>query len=273
MNAVLNAIGAVLVGAVSWAPPWLRLGLIALVLAVPSLLLVRATVNRGKVRAAKRRVRADLMGVLLFRREPIVAVKSLLAAFLGSLANLRFVALPMALLLVPFALLFVQLDLRLGHRAFRPGERVVLRAHLADAGDLDGVAVESAEGVVVETPLVRVEDAARDLREVDFRVRITEGPRHVLRLRCGDAVEEKRFAVSDVPAMTFPRRPGPGLPDRLLYPGEPALPAAGPFAAFETVYPTEGASFVWIDWPWWLLFLAFFLLFLFVLRRPLRAEF
>jgi hypothetical protein len=273
VNAVLNAIGAVLVGAVSWAPPWLRLALIAFVLAVPSLLVVRATVNRGKVRAAKGRVRANLMGVLLFRREPFVAIRSLLAAFLGSLANLRFVALPMALLLVPFALLFVQLDLRLGHRAFRPGERVVLRARVAEAKDLDAVEIESADGVVVETPGVRVRDEGLGLLEADFRVRIAEGPRHVLRLRCGDAVEEKRFAVSDGPAMTFPRRPGPGLLDRLLHPGEPPLPARSPFVAFETVCPAEDASFVGIDWPWWLLFLVFFLLFLFVLRRPLRAEF
>ena len=76
-----------------------------------------------------------------------------------------------------------------------------------------------------------------------------------------------------LPFEGFVRARSLDLLDRLLFPGEPGLPAGNPFVAFETVYPAEGAGFLGIDWPWWLLFLVFFLLFLFALRRPLRAEF
>ena len=44
-NAEANAIGAVLVGAVSWAPPWLRLGLIALVVHLLRHRIARVTVG------------------------------------------------------------------------------------------------------------------------------------------------------------------------------------------------------------------------------------
>ncbi len=271
LNAVGNALGALLAGAVAWAPPWLALLLLSLPFTVIGLLVFRWTTPQAKVRRAKARAKAHLLAVLLFRRDPALAAKSLALAFAASLGNLRFLAVPLLVLAVPFGLLFVQIDLRFGYRGFAPGEAGVLRVHLGGGVRADDVTAEGTGGVVVETPGVRVADPARGLSEVDFRVRATAPGRHEVVVGGPGGPWAKRVVVGGCREAVSDVRGRAGFA-ALLAPAERPLPEGGP-AALEIAHPAALVPFLGIDWAWWLLFLVYMVPGLYVLKRPLRVEF
>jgi hypothetical protein len=238
-----------------------------------SLLVFKWTSNQEKIRAAKAPMKAHLLGVLLFRHDLRRVFRSLGMALLLSLANLRFMVVPMAVMIGPLFLIFVQMEFRLGSVGLAPDEATVLRVHLREDASLDDVTLAAPAGVAVETPGVRVANERDGLREVDFRIRgRTEGT-HDLTVTAGDAEVVKTVTVSAGPTLLSPRRPEAGFLDSLLYPIERPVPSEGPVSSVDVAYGVATYPFLGIDWAWWTLFLLFMVLSLFLLKGPMGIDF
>jgi hypothetical protein len=217
-------------------------------------------------------MKGHILGILLFRHDLRMIFRSLGGALGRSLANIRFILVPLAVMIVPLVLLFVQFEMHLGSRGLRPGEASVLRVHLAKADDLNGVALEAPEGVTVETPGVRVKDLSAGLNEVDWRIRAKAEGEHRLVVTAGDEKVEKTVTVRDGPGLVSHLRTASFL-DGLLYPTEPGLPSGGAITRVELRYEPVTYAFLGIDWAWWLLFLVLMIVALFALRGPLGVDF
>ncbi len=101
MNTVFNAIGSVLFGLLSWAGPVIQILVLAVLVAAGSLVVFKWTSNQEKIRASKGPMKAHMLGVLLFRHDLRLLFRSLMASLGRSLANLRFILVPMAVMIVP----------------------------------------------------------------------------------------------------------------------------------------------------------------------------
>ncbi|MEN8149648.1 MAG: hypothetical protein ABFS86_07480 [Planctomycetota bacterium] len=273
MNAFLNFLGRMIFAPFAAVPPVVTILVLAVVVGGLSLLVFKWTSNQEKIRAAKAPMKAHLLGILLFRHDLKMVFRSLGSALLISVANIRFMFVPMLVMIGPLFLVFVQMEFRLGSAPLPVGGSTVLRVHLDEDASLDDVSVEGVEGASVSTVGIRVADEKEGLREVDFRIRGEQSGVHDLVIRAAGAEVVKTIAVGDGATVVSPRRPGPDFLDSLLYPIESPVPADGPVTAVEVVHDVATYPFLSIDWAWWTLFLVFMILSLFVLKGPMGIDF
>lgn len=273
MNAILDAIGDAIFAPVAWLGPVGAILVLAVLVAAGSLVVFKRTSDQEKIRRGKGPMKAHLLGVFLFRHDLRLVLRSLLASFRGSFTNLRFLALPMAVMIVPLVVIFVQMDLRLGRAGLAPDATTVLRVHVRPGADLDGISLSAPDGVMVETPGVRVRDRVRDLWEVDWRLRAVAPGEHDLVIRTAKGEVTKRVSVGAGLRPVSPVRGTASLGAALFTPGEPALPGDGDVTKIELAYPEATYAFLGIDWAWWTLFLVAMVLALYALRGPLGVDF
>lgn len=273
MNKILDAIGDALFAPVSWLGPVGAILVLAVLVAAGSLVVFKWTSDQEKIRRGKGPMKAHLLGIFLFRHDLRLVFRSLFAALRGSLANLRFLALPMAVMIVPLIVIFAQMELRLGSTGLSPDAATVLRVHVRPGADLGAVEIDAPDGVKVETPGVRVRDRVRDLNEVDWRIRGVTAGDHDLVVRTAKGEVRKSVSVGPGLRPVSPVREKASVGAALFTPGEPALPGDGDVTKIELAYPAATYAFLGIDWAWWTLFLVAMVLALYALRGPLGVDF
>ena len=99
----------------------------AVLIASLGLLVFRLTSNQEGIRRGKAKMKAGMLGVLIFRHDLRQMFIEMGRSLLASLANLRFLIVPMLVMFLPLWFLFEYLDLRLGFRPLRVGESAVVR--------------------------------------------------------------------------------------------------------------------------------------------------
>lgn len=223
----------------------------ALLLAAFSLLVFKFTSNQEGIKRGKAQMKAGMLGVLLFRHDLRRMLHEMIGSLLYSLANLRFLLLPMLVMILPLWGLFEYLDLRLGYRPLRVGESAVLRVH----GLSKGVELRAPVGISVTSPGVRIPA----LREVDFRIRVDAPGEHVVDVLVGSEVLGKRVCAAP-PLSLLPAR-------------EEKPDGRTQIDRIELAYEPVTYEFFGIEWAWWLLLIVFMLPALFALRRPFGVDF
>ena len=237
-------------------------------------LLFRYTSNQKALGDVADKVRANLLAMRLFKDELAVTLRC--QCELMKAAGMRFwYALPaFVVMLIPFVLLLVQLALRYEHRPLRVGEAALVRLDLSPEAwsKFRDAQLVAPAGVTVETP------ALRDKREhaIYWRIRPQSAGVSQLRWELGQGAIEKRLTVSDDSGrlcIVSDLRPGRNFWDRLLYPGERALPADSPAQGIAIDYPARTTPMFGVDVPWWLTFLIASILIAFLLRPVLKVRF
>ncbi len=209
--------------------------------------------DQERIRAVRDRIRGNLLGVRLFRRDPGVVLR-LQGRILGDTWRfLRLAAVPMLVLAAPLALVMAQLHLRFAARALAPGEAAVVTAVVRDASLLEGpLKLATPPGVTVETPPVRV----RAAREVSWRVRLERPGHHRLRVQVGNRMVVKTLVGGAGWGSVPQRRTGEGLLRALLAPGEPTIPRGSGIESVEVAHPRLDLRLFGVALDWWIAFLG-----------------
>ncbi len=277
INAFLTrATDVVLAPAASW-PPLLVLLMLAAVCGAAATWVFGRTSSQRRLAAASDRARAELLGMKLFRDDVRVVLRCQWGLLKAVGARLLLALPPLVVLAPPFAVILCQLALRYEHRPLVAGESVVVELGIVPEAWPAGreAVLEVPPGVAVETP------ALRDGREhaVWWRLRVESAPNEgagPLHVRLGEERLEKSLTVAADPARlgaVSRRRAGPGFRDRLLHPGEHALPRGSIARSIIVHYPQRTTAVLGVDPPWWLTFLVAALAAGLVARPFLRVRF
>ena len=247
------------------------LGALTLVSAVSGVILIfafRYTSRPKAIRTARKRVQAHLLAVRLYQDDLGIVFRSQ-ARMLGALGTyMANMLLPFLVILAPFAIVFAQLDARYATRALRPGEVAVVKAMTAGDG-VAGWSLETGEGLVVETPPVRIPVR----REVAWRVRAGRPGSYRLAMVSNGARVEKEVRVADHVVGAAPRRAVPGLDALLFAPVEPAIDPATGLRAIELRYPELPLEVAGTSLHWIVVFLVVSAAVALALKRRVGAEF
>jgi hypothetical protein len=226
-------------------PGWVGLFALGVLFGVAALVAMKYTTNPKRVTAFKDRSQGHILAIKLFRDSFGVVIGSLVKAILWSGGYLAEQFKPMLLLLVPFALLFAQMEMRLGLRPLEVGKEVLVTVEV-DAARVPGldVAVELSAGVVQARPAVREPSKSR----VVLALVPTTAGRHEVRFRVGSEVQVKTFDAGDLPGLprVSPVRSA-DFWDQLLYPSEPGLSAASAFRRISYALPVRPLPFLGLD--------------------------
>lgn len=254
--------------ALAWAPfdrlpPWVGLLVLGVAFGVVALLAMKWCTNQKRVERFKSRYQGHILAIKLFRDSFTVVVGSLVktlgwvGCYLGEMFK------PMVVMLIPFALLFAQLQMRLGMRPIDVGKPVLVKV------DLKPSKVAALDAAVDLDLPPGVELAAKPVHEPrEHRVVLSlvakEAGVHVLRFRHGGETVEKTLHAGDLPGapMVSPMRSDDFL-DLVLYPSEPAFGDASAFEKIELAYPVRPLPTFGLDLSFgaeWGLMLVFVLL-------------
>ena len=250
-------------------PPLLILAIFAVIAAVFTLLVFRWTSNQKAIRRAKDQIGAHVLEIRLFPDQLSVVARAYFT-LLGSLfAYLRHVLRPAVVLLVPFSILFVQMEAYFEHTPIPSGENFLMRASVVEEKDLSGVELALPPGISLTAPAVHI---APD-REVDWRLRAEAAGDFEVRVHCAGGEYTKRIVVGKgLERVNSERRRG-GLWETLISQGERPLPENGLLEKIEAQYPARSIAV----WKWglnWIVpFLVLMLIAALALKDLLRTEF
>jgi len=231
--------------------PLVGLTLVAFLAAIFILVVYKKTSNQKGIEAAKEKIWAGIFEVRLFNDD----LRAILRAQGGILRhNLSYLGLsfvPLLWMIVPFLLLFAQLQFHYGYSGLEPGQTTILKVALQSSGDggetdRPNIALELPEGIVAETPAVWIPA----VNEMDWRLRVEEAGEHEITLRAADGQAYTKSVVSsDRTERRSLIRPGGSFIDLLLYPAEEALPKSAPIKSISIDYPPSGLGEVgWMIW-------------------------
>jgi len=224
--------------------------------------------NQEEIRTVRNRVRGNMLAVRLYR-DSIPVVGALQVRILrDTLTYLKYSLVPLPVLLVPFLLILIQLDLHLTVRPLRPGESALVKAKFSTAiGPQDHVSLETPREVKVETPPVRIVA----LKEVVWRIRAEEPTRAFMTLHWGDRTIQKEVIVGDDQGAVSALRTG-NLTEVLFNPGEPPIQGSTAIESIRVDYPSRDFSLFGWNIHWMILFFVFCMVFAFALKGVVGVE-
>lgn len=252
------------------APPVIGLGAMSLATGILMLLTVRYTSNQKGIRAAKEKIKAHLLGIRLFKDDPVLVVGAQKEIARATLAYVKYALPPFAVMLLPFIILLLQLNLYFGYHPLRPGESTIVAVRLREQlpwSDMP-VRLDVPQGLVVETPALRMAEE----REVAWRVRATQGGRFDLAVQLAGQEFRKAVWVTDRLVRVIPTRRRASLLARVFAPGEVPLPSDALVEVITVGYRPRAFSVVGWEIPWFILFLGLSLGSGYLLHGVFRVE-
>jgi len=239
---LINQLATGLFGLIAW-PLWgmgamALLVVISLLSALMALVIIGRFSNQEAIHKVRNRIRGNMLAVCLFQDSVPVVLDLQLRIIRDTLTYLRYSLISFPILMVPFLLILIQLDLHLTARELRPGESAVVKARFSRTlQPEDRVSLESPGGITVETPPVKL--AAQ--REVAWRIRAEAPTRDVLTLHWGDERIEKEILVGSEGGAVSSLRAG-NLMGMLLNPGEAPIQGSLEVESVQINYPSRVLS-------------------------------
>lgn len=240
-------------------------GLVAALL----LLVFRRVADQRRLRLAKDRMQAALLGLALFRHDTGVMFGEEGRLIGGALDYLRAGLTPLAFVVIPMIVLIAELDLTYGRRALALGESAILTAQTGDADVLMAAQLTSGYGLRAETPALRIPQRG----EVCWRIRAEAVGSHVLSIQIGDQSYSKVVAVARAgDCMRISPTRARTAWAVLLDSREPPLPADSGLRRVSVGYPRARVGVGPGSVHWLVLFLAATMIWGVALKGPLRVE-
>ena len=224
--------------------------------------------NQEAIRTVRNRIRGNMLAVRLYRDNVPVVVTLQGRIIRDTLTYLKYSLVPLPVLLIPFLLILIQLDLHLEVRPLRPGESAVVKAKFSSAvGPQEHLTLETPREVRVETPPVRI----AELKEVAWRIRALEPTRDFMTIRWGDRTVQKEIIVGDAGGAVSALRSG-SITEVVLNPGEPPIQSSAAIESIRVDYPGRDLSLLGWNIHWVILFFVFCTVFGFALKGVLGVE-
>jgi uncharacterized membrane protein (DUF106 family) len=272
---VVNLVVGGLVGAVLWPfrglSPWFGLTAVSLLTALLMLEVYKLTSNQAAIRRAKDRIKAHLLELRLYKDNMRVTVRAQAAILRANLAYMGANLKPLAVMIIPLVLILAQLSLWYDRAPLAPGQETLVKIKFDEAVDpltLD-LALEPPPGIEVTSPAVRIADE----HEAVWRLKaVSPGPARLV-VRIGRLTVDKTVTVGggDLTRVSALASRG-DFWKRLLYPGEPPLPANTPVRSVEVLYPAANLAAFGVRIHWLVAYLVLSIVFGFALKGVFRVE-
>lgn len=257
MLAAVNDVMTTAVDAWLWPfrsfPPVVQFCALALPVTALALVVYRYASDQAGIRRTKDMLKAYLLEVRLFRDDLPVTLRAQGQILKYSVLYARYALLPLAIMIVPIALILIQVESRYAFRPLEPDESTIVAVTLnspRSVTELNAALIPSA-GVRCETPPLRLEDEQRIL----WRVRAEARGEHELRVRIGDELFAKKIVVGESGALSPAIHEADDI-RTLAYPLEAPLPGDSLVSSIELTYPYSRGVFAGLSSASWTLFLA-----------------
>jgi uncharacterized membrane protein (DUF106 family) len=223
---------------------------VSLLVGLMMVVLFGYTSDQRAIKVAKDQLKAHLLAVRLFRDQLPVVAGSYAKILRGTGQYLRLAFIPLLYVIIPIALLIVQLDRYLGSTAIPPHARFLLTARTDGAEAMNALALDLPAEIAMTAPGVHVATENEVVwrlvasREGDYEIRVVAG---------GDKVTKTVRVSSDLARVSVVRLRG-HFWQRVFTSGESALPANSAIESIAINYPERNIEIAGHEINWIVLF-------------------
>jgi hypothetical protein len=248
LNTFLNRAFSVLWSPFQHIDPWIGLTVLSVVFGILALLAMKYFSNQDRIVQLKDAYKAHVLAIKLFRDDLRVVLKSLGKTLLLISFYLGHQLRPMVVMIIPFVLIFAQMQMRLAYAPLPLDEKQYVEVQLAPTvaeADVANLEVSLPPGVESAGPAVPVPSERRVVLPLVPR----ESGHYELEFRLGDETVTKSLRAgpdADLDMLSKVRSSSFG--DLLLYPTEPSFGAGSQFAMIQVPYGIKQLPLLGIDW-------------------------
>ncbi|MFQ5513632.1 MAG: hypothetical protein ACE5FG_04285 [Myxococcota bacterium] len=255
INSACNLVFDLLLWPVQWLSETLQLCWLGVPAAILALVVFRYVSDQEGIEIAKDKIKAHLLELRLYKDDLRVTLAAQGRVLRHNLTYLRHALLPMAVMIVPFVLMIVQVESRFAYRGLRPGEAALLTVEVDGAQRVSQLepALRLPATVEQETPPLRIDETG----EIVWRLRAgSRAGAYRVGILLGNVEVEKQLVVDGTRARVSPAVYRSSDLNVLAYPGEPPLATASPVRAVHIDYPRARGEFAGLSTASWIFFAA-----------------
>lgn len=252
------------------APVW-GVAFLALLTAVFILVVYKLVSNQAAIARLKRQVQGHFLGIYLFRDDPAQVIGSLWRVCACSLRYVVYSLVPLAVVIVPIALICVQMQLRYGHASLMPGDRFIVSLEASPGATLtaEGIQLTASPGLKVETPPMRIPG----LGELDWRIGVKETGDQYLEFVAGGIDIRKEIVIDSGVQRRYPITERESLLNSIINPGDRTLPSDSPVRSISVGYRSARINLFGIRMHWSIAYFLMAIIFGMLLKRFVGVEF
>jgi hypothetical protein len=254
--------------------PLVQVCITALPVTIFALVVFRLVSNQAGITRTKDLIKGYLLELWLYKDDPVVLLRAQGQVLLNSVRYFRYSLVPLLIMIVPMALVIVQVETHFGWRSLHADESVIVTATLKPgAGDakppssLDAT-LSVPEGVTLETPPLRLDKE----HQVLWRVRPDVSGKHEIQLKIGKSVATAGIESDQGTIALAPVVYQAGDWRELGYPAGEPLSAGSAVESVEVAYPRRYGEYLGLSGASWML-LGASLVFGFALRGVFGVTF
>ncbi len=251
-------------------PPLVGLTFISLVTGIIMLIIYKLVSNQQGITAAKDKIKAYLLEVVLFRDDLGVFLRTQKNILLANLRYLKYAIVPLLVIIIPVIFIIIQLNFWYGYRPLKVGEKTILKVYFEDKASLmsPDVKVILPDGLSQASKPLRIKSEL----EMDMLIEVTKPGSHEIIVKYEEQGFNKRLYAGDSLKRLTPRRHSPSFWEAILYPGEPPLPSDKPIKAIAISYPSTLVSFFGYSIHWIIIYFALSIIFGFGLKGVFKVD-
>jgi uncharacterized membrane protein (DUF106 family) len=269
INILTNNLGRFLLALIAMLPGWLSNTIVSAVAGVVLLVIFKYTSNQSAIGRVRDNIKAHMLALKLFKDSMAVTLQAQGQVFKGALLLLVHAVRPMAVMIVPVALLLSQMGLWYQFRPLMQGEEAVVKMQLNNNVEKlwPEINVESMPSAEVITGPIRV----LSKREVYWKIKARENGYHNIMFQVAEDQVEKELAIGEGFMRVSAERPGWRWADILLYPAEKPFSRDSVVQSISIDYPDR------LSWAgvtaWWLIyFFVASMVFAFIFKPFLKVR-
>ncbi|NIR50932.1 hypothetical protein GWO43_20130 [candidate division KSB1 bacterium] len=269
-NQIINFIFGILFMPFQSIDPVWGMIVISFLTGIVMLLVFKITSDQRGIRRAKDLVKAHFLAIRLYRDDITLMFETMRNILASNLGYIKKSLRPMLFLIVPVALILVQLGVRYEFRPLQVGESTVLTLRLqknATFEDLKNVELELPEGLKLAAPPVRIEM----LKEISWRITAEETGVYDIGMLLEENRIEKRMHVVDELVQVTPQIAS-DFTTPLIFPGERKLNKTAFASSISLNYPRRDFTFFGLDIHWLIAFFVLSVVFGFAFKNVMGVE-
>jgi uncharacterized membrane protein (DUF106 family) len=234
------------------------------------LIIFRYTSDQKGIKETKDLIKAYLLEIRLFKDDLRIQLSAQKNILVHNLTYMKHALQPMLFMIIPVVIILVQLDGWFGYRPLKPGESAIVSVKLSghERDVLSGLSVNSGDGLVVETPPLRI---PRE-NEVDWRIRANEPGEHTLRFTVDGNIFDKKITVTEGRLDRVNRVVASGFWDSLLHPANESIGKSPMMEKVEVNYPSRSIEIFGWQLHWLVVFFVLSIVFGFAFKGFFKVE-
>ena len=264
----------------SLAPIW-GLAFATLLVTAFALIIYKYTSNQEGIKQAKERIKAHFVEVWLFIDDPILILRAQAGILKNGLKYLGYALVPLAIMILPVLLFLVNCEFRYHYRSFKPGESFLLKLYVSPEipNWQNALQLRLPEGLKLTAPPLRIQEAGKQICEIDYRIKVLEKGRHKLEIilptGASGSHDSLQLIIFAQPEKNLRLNPveGAGFSLNFWHPGYGWIKSSSGIERVEITYPQAEVNFLgWRTWWVWPMIILMFI-FAFALKPIIRVEF